>query len=76
MRVGVIDYGTGNLGSVMRALEKLRVTPVLVDRPEEIKNADGLILPGVGNFTDYNKAKEIEKLLIDLKYDTWFTNIK
>ena len=29
----------------------------------------------VGNFTDYNKAKEIEKLLIDLKYDTWFTNI-
>ncbi len=52
MRVGVIDYGTGNLGSVMRALEELRVTPVLVDRPEEIKNADGLILPGVGNFTD------------------------
>ena len=30
----------------------------------------------VGNFTNYNKAKEIEKLLIDLKYDTWFTNIK
>ena len=30
----------------------------------------------VGNFTDYDKAKEIEKLLIDLKYDTWFTNIK
>jgi len=30
----------------------------------------------VGNFTDYNKAKEIEKLLIELKYDTWFTNIK
>ena len=30
----------------------------------------------VGNFTDYNKAKEIEKLLMELKYDTWFTNIK
>ncbi len=30
----------------------------------------------VGNFTDYNRAKEIEKLLLDLKYDTWFTNIK
>ena len=30
----------------------------------------------VGNFTDYNKAKEVEKLLIELKYDTWFTNIK
>ena len=30
----------------------------------------------VGNFTDYNKAKDIEKLLIDMNYDTWFTNIK
>jgi hypothetical protein len=30
----------------------------------------------VGNFTDYNKAKEVENLLIELKYDTWFTNIK
>ena len=30
----------------------------------------------VGNFTDYNRAKEIEKLLIELKYETWFTNIK
>ena len=30
----------------------------------------------VGNFTDYNKAKEIEKLLIEMNYDTWFTNIK
>ncbi|MAZ61394.1 MAG: hypothetical protein CMG50_04375 [Candidatus Marinimicrobia bacterium] len=30
----------------------------------------------VGNFTDYIKAKDIEKLLIDMNYDTWFTNIK
>jgi len=30
----------------------------------------------VGNFTDYNKAKDVEMLLKELKYDTWFTNIK
>ena len=30
----------------------------------------------VGNFTDYNKAKDVELLLKELKYDTWFTNIK
>tara|TARA_B100000676_G_C17765365_1_gene673806 strand:+ start:190 stop:798 length:609 start_codon:yes stop_codon:yes gene_type:complete len=30
----------------------------------------------VGNFTDYTKAKDVEKLLKELKYDTWFTNIK
>lgn len=52
MRVGVIDYGVGNLGSVMRALEELRVSPVLVTRAIDMHATDTLILPGVGNFTD------------------------
>jgi glutamine amidotransferase len=52
MRVGVIDYGVGNLGSVMRALEELRVAPILVTRAIDMHATDGLILPGVGNFAD------------------------
>jgi glutamine amidotransferase len=52
MRVGVIDYGVGNLGSVMRALEELRVTPVLINRAVDMHATDCLILPGVGNFAD------------------------
>ena len=52
MKVGVIDYGVGNLGSVLRALEELRVTPVLVDRATDMHATDCLILPGVGNFAD------------------------
>lgn len=52
MRVGVIDYGVGNLGSVMRALEELSVTPVLITRAIDMHTADSLILPGVGNFAD------------------------
>ncbi len=52
MKVGVIDYGVGNLGSVARALEVLRATPVLVDRPVDMHLNDCLILPGVGSFTD------------------------
>lgn len=52
MKVGVIDYGVGNLGSVLRALEELRVAPVLVDRAIDLHSMDCLILPGVGNFTD------------------------
>lgn len=52
MIVGVIDYGVGNLGSVLRALEELRVAPVLVDRPSDMHATDSLILPGVGNFAD------------------------
>lgn len=52
MKVGVIDYGVGNLGSVMRAVEELRVTPVLVNRSQDMHAADCLILPGVGHFAD------------------------
>lgn len=52
MKVGVIDYGVGNLGSVLRALEELRVTPVLVNRATDMHATDCLILPGVGNFAD------------------------
>jgi glutamine amidotransferase len=42
----------GNLGSVLRALEELRVAPVLVKRAAGMLATDGLILPGVGNFAD------------------------
>jgi len=52
MRVGVIDYGVGNLGSVLRALEELRVRAVLVNRAVDMHENDCLILPGVGNFAD------------------------
>ena len=52
MKVGVIDYGVGNVGSVLRALEELRVAPVLVNRAADMHATDCLILPGVGNFAD------------------------
>jgi glutamine amidotransferase len=52
MRVGLLDYGAGNLGSVGRALEELRVTPLQVSRPVDMHATDCLILPGVGNFAD------------------------
>jgi glutamine amidotransferase len=55
MRVGVINYGVGNLGSVVRALEELQVVPLLIDRPIDMHSADCLILPGVGNFSDCAK---------------------
>lgn len=52
MKVGVIDYGVGNLGSVMSALAQLRVLPTLITRPIELGSMDRIILPGVGNFSD------------------------
>lgn len=52
MKVGIIDYGVGNLGSVARALQEQNVVPVLIDRATDISTVDRLILPGVGNFSD------------------------
>lgn len=52
MRVGIVDYGVGNLGSVYRSLEELKVSPVLVNRAVDLHRADCLILPGVGNFAE------------------------
>lgn len=52
MKVGVINYGVGNLGSVMRSLEELGADPMRIDSAADIGNAACLILPGVGNFAD------------------------
>ena len=52
MRVGIVDYGVGNLGSAARAIDELRVSVVLLDRPSDIQTVDCLILPGVGSYTE------------------------
>ena len=52
MKVAVIDYGLGNLGSVRRAVAELGAEPVLADKPEQLASADRVILPGVGSFAD------------------------
>jgi len=52
MRVGVINYGVGNLGSVLRSLEELGAESIRIDSAAEMGNTDCLILPGVGNFAD------------------------
>ncbi|MDD7970642.1 imidazole glycerol phosphate synthase subunit HisH [Roseinatronobacter alkalisoli] len=52
MRVAVIDYGTGNLGSMLRALEELGAQPFLATTPAQLAGAARLILPGVGSFSD------------------------
>ncbi len=50
MNVTVLDYGAGNVTSVERALRRLGATAVRTNRPEEIANADRIILPGVGHY--------------------------
>ncbi len=52
MRIVVVDYGMGNLGSISRALGELGAAATVVGRPEELSGADRIILPGVGGFSD------------------------
>ena len=50
--IAVIDYGAGNLQSVVKALNFIGCESVVTDKKEHILNADGAILPGVGSFAD------------------------
>lgn len=52
MKVAIVDYGMGNLGSVGRALTELGVQPLIADRPERLSEASHIVLPGVGSFAD------------------------
>jgi imidazole glycerol-phosphate synthase subunit HisH len=50
--IGIIDYGMGNLHSVSKALERLNYPYFISESAEELSEASGLILPGVGSFRD------------------------
>jgi len=49
-KIAIIDYGLGNLRSVIRGLEKAGANAIITSDKEEIAAADGLVLPGVGAF--------------------------
>lgn len=50
--IAVIDYGAGNIQSVMKALRHIGCDCVLTSDPQIINKAQGAILPGVGSFGD------------------------
>ncbi|MGN1131299.1 MAG: imidazole glycerol phosphate synthase subunit HisH [Ruminococcus sp.] len=50
--IAIIDYGAGNIQSVYKALKFIGAECKVTDNKEEIMNADGAILPGVGSFGD------------------------
>ncbi|WP_432650539.1 imidazole glycerol phosphate synthase subunit HisH [Huintestinicola sp.] len=48
--IAIVDYGAGNIFSVKNAMDYLGLSAELTSKPEDIRNADGIILPGVGAF--------------------------
>jgi glutamine amidotransferase len=64
-KIVIIDYGLGNLRSVRKGLEHAGADVIISSDPEEIKSADGVILPGVGAFRDAMKNVEVLRSTID-----------
>lgn len=56
--IAVLDYGIGNLRSAEKALVHLGAPARLVERPEEVDGAAGVVLPGVGAFGACAEALE------------------
>ena len=50
--VVVVDYGLGNLRSVTRGLERAGASVELIEEPAAVDSADGIVLPGVGAFSE------------------------
>lgn len=70
MTVTIIKYNAGNVRSVLYALERLGIQATVSDNPAEIRNADKVIFPGVGEASTamaYLKERGLDKLIISLK---------
>ena len=61
-KIGVINYGLGNLASVVNALRYLKYNPEIISNSEDSKLYTHLILPGVGSF---------KKGMEELKKNSW-----
>ncbi len=48
--IGIVDYGMGNRRSVEKALEHVGARARISSEPQQLRSADGLVLPGVGAF--------------------------
>jgi imidazole glycerol-phosphate synthase subunit HisH len=47
-RIAILDYGMGNLRSVGKALDHVGAEPFLTSDHARVREADGVVLPGVG----------------------------
>lgn len=68
--IAIIDYGAGNIKSVKYALERIGVNALLTSDAKEIKNADKVIFPGVGQAAAAMKKlkeKGLDKIIPELK---------
>ena len=70
MNVAIVKYNAGNIYSVVNALRRMGIEPLLTDDAEKLKAADRVLFPGQGHAAeamDYLKARRLDEVIRDLK---------
>lgn len=70
MSVAIVKYNAGNIRSVLNALSRLGVEPVLTDNPEELRRADKVLFPGQGEASHamrYLREHGLDKVICSLQ---------
>ncbi len=70
MELAIIKYNAGNIQSVLYALERIGATASVTDNPEEIRSADKVIFPGVGEASSamrYLRDRKLDELIRGLQ---------
>jgi len=67
MSIAIIDYGMANLRSVQKAFEEVVAAAEIVSQPDQIRQADKIVLPGVGAFQDAVKTLRASGLVEPIK---------
>jgi glutamine amidotransferase len=68
--IAVVKYNAGNIKSLMNALARLEVEPILTDDPDVLTSADKVIFPGVGEASSamaYLRERKLDQVLTSLK---------
>ncbi|MDQ0159248.1 imidazole glycerol phosphate synthase subunit HisH [Alkalibacillus salilacus] len=67
--IAIIDYGAGNLKNVKHALKLLEIDAFVTDDPDDLAQANGMILPGVGAFGEAMKRLESSGFVDTIKQE-------
>ncbi len=70
MNVAIVKYNAGNIYSVVNALRRLGVEPLLTDDPEQLMKAERVLFPGQGeasNCMRYLKERQLDAVIKDLR---------
>ena len=70
MNIAIVKYNAGNIYSVVNALRRMAIEPLLTDDPEQLTKADRVLFPGQGEARSamaYLKARRLDEVIRDLR---------